>query len=172
MGADLADQSLTPTASTAGWGPHSPGSSALAARSESVHLRLYTTQSDAHVRRQLLGTRPALSEHPTRAHPHAVTQGYAMGKKIVYSMTPERTSNKLTYGELAFAGFFSAVPTTFVAAPVERVKVLLQMQGQGGKQLYKGPLDAVAKLYAEGGLRSVFRGTGATIVRDGPGSAA
>ncbi|KAL8280928.1 hypothetical protein RQP46_006607 [Phenoliferia psychrophenolica] len=98
--------------------------------------------------------------------------GYAMGKKIVYSMTPERTSTKLTYSELAFAGFFSAIPTTFVAAPVERVKVLLQMQGQGGKQLYNGPLDAVSKLYKEGGLRSVFRGTGATIVRDGPGSAA
>lgn len=50
-----------------------------------------------------------------------------MGKKIVYSMTPNRSSPGLTYGELAFAGFFSAVPTTLVAAPVERVKVLLQV---------------------------------------------
>lgn len=46
------------------------------------------------------------------------------------------------------------------------------MQGQGGKQLYSGPLDAVAKLYAEGGLRSIYRGTLATVARDGPGSAA
>ena len=46
------------------------------------------------------------------------------------------------------------------------------MQGQGGKQLYNGPLDAVRKLYAQGGIRSVFRGTGATLARDGPGSAA
>ncbi|KAK4701211.1 hypothetical protein P7C70_g5025, partial [Phenoliferia sp. Uapishka_3] len=98
--------------------------------------------------------------------------GYAMGKQIVYSMTPDRTSSKLTNGELAFAGFFSAVPTTFVAAPVERVKVLLQMQGQGGKQLYSGPLDAVTKLFKEGGVRSVYRGTAATVARDGPGSAA
>ena len=51
-----------------------------------------------------------------------------MGKKIVYAMTPERTSMSLTNSELAFAGFFSAVPTTFVAAPVERVKVLLQVR--------------------------------------------
>jgi len=27
-------------------------------------------------------------------------------------------------------------------------------------------------LYKEGGLRSIFRGTGATLARDGPGSAA
>lgn len=46
------------------------------------------------------------------------------------------------------------------------------MQGQGGKQLYNGPIDVVRKLYAEGGLKSVFRGTGATLARDGPGSAA
>lgn len=46
------------------------------------------------------------------------------------------------------------------------------MQGQGGEQLYKGPLDAVKKLYQQGGLRSIYRGTGATLARDGPGSAA
>ncbi|GAA6056608.1 hypothetical protein NBRC10513_001069 [Rhodotorula toruloides] len=98
--------------------------------------------------------------------------GYAMGKKLVYALTPNRTSSVLSYGELAAAGFFSAIPTTLVAAPVERVKVLLQMQGQGGKQLYSGPIDAVSKLYREGGLRSIYRGTLATVARDGPGSAA
>lgn len=99
-------------------------------------------------------------------------QGYAMGKKIVYAATPNRTQLELSNAELAFAGFFSAVPTTAVAGPMERVKVLLQMQGQGGALKYTGPFDVLRQLYAEGGLRSVFRGTGATLARDGPGSAA
>lgn len=51
-----------------------------------------------------------------------------MGKKLVYAATPNRTSSVLSYGELAAAGFFSAIPTTLVAAPVERVKVLLQVR--------------------------------------------
>jgi len=51
-----------------------------------------------------------------------------MGKKLVYAMTPNRPSSVLSYGELAAAGFFSAIPTTLVAAPVERVKVLLQVR--------------------------------------------
>jgi len=51
-----------------------------------------------------------------------------MGKKLVYAVTPSRTSSVLSYGELAAAGFFSAIPTTLVAAPVERVKVLLQVR--------------------------------------------
>jgi len=97
---------------------------------------------------------------------------YDLGKKIVYSLTPDRASQKLTIGELAFAGFFSAVPTTLVAAPAERIKVVLQVQGQGGKAQYSGPAAVVRGLYAEGGLRSIFRGTGATLARDGPGSAA
>lgn len=94
-----------------------------------------------------------------------------MGKKIVFAATPGRTSSKLTPAELAFAGFFSAIPATFVAAPAERVKVLLQVQGQGGKPAYTGPVDVLRKLYAEGGVKSIFRGTGATLARDGPGSA-
>lgn len=94
-----------------------------------------------------------------------------MGKRIVYAATPNRKTEALSMPELAFAGFFSAVPATFVAAPAERIKVLLQVQGQGGKPAYTGPADVVRKLYAEGGLKSIFRGTGATLARDGPGSA-
>lgn len=99
---------------------------------------------------------------------------YDMGKKLVYAMTPGRTDPKLSTGELAFAGFFSAVPTTLVAGPAERVKVLLQLQGQSGSTgpTYNGPVDVVRQLYKEGGLKSIFRGTGATLARDGPGSAA
>ncbi len=101
--------------------------------------------------------------------------GYDMGKRLVYKFTPERTSTALSTGELAAAGFFSAIPQAIVAAPAERVKVLLQIQGQGANQAgpkYSGPVDVVRSLYKEGGMRSIFRGTGATIIRDGPGSAA
>ncbi|KAK4685950.1 hypothetical protein P7C73_g4191, partial [Tremellales sp. Uapishka_1] len=97
--------------------------------------------------------------------------GYDLGKRIVYSLTPSRSIQALSIPELAFAGFFSAIPATMVAGPAERVKVLLQIQGQSAKPAYNGPVDVVRKLYAEGGLKSIFRGTGATLARDGPGSA-
>lgn len=54
-------------------------------------------------------------------------KGYDLGKRIVYSLTPDRKSQHLTIPELAMAGAFSAVPATLVAAPAERVKVLLQV---------------------------------------------
>lgn len=66
---------------------------------------------------------------------------------------------------------------TVITAPFERVKVLLQIQGQkelapGEKPKYSGGIDVVRQLYAEGGIRSVFRGSAMTLARDGPGSAA
>ncbi|KDN41423.1 mitochondrial carrier [Tilletiaria anomala UBC 951] len=100
---------------------------------------------------------------------------YDMGKKVVYALTPKRTDPQLSLPELAFAGFFSAVPTTLIAGPAERVKVLLQLQGQGASAAgpkYNGPIDVVRQLYKEGGLKSIWRGSGATLARDGPGSAA
>lgn len=101
-------------------------------------------------------------------------QGYDLGQKAVRAFTPNRPSPSFSTTEYAVAGFISAIPQTFVAAPVERAKVLLQIQGQSssGDAKYKGVLDVVRGLYKEGGIRSIFRGTGATLARDGPGSAA
>lgn len=82
-----------------------------------------------------------------------------------------------TVGQTSAAGFFSAIPQTLITAPFERVKVLLQIQGQkdlapGQKPKYNGQMDVVRQLYKEGGIRSVFRGSAMTLARDGPGSAA
>ena len=65
---------------------------------------------------------------------------------------------------------------TIITAPFERVKVLLQIQGQkqlapGEKPRYSGGTDVVRQLYKEGGIRSVYRGSAMTLARDGPGSA-
>jgi len=83
----------------------------------------------------------------------------------------------LTTAQISAAGFFSAIPMTLITAPFERVKVLLQIQGQkqlapGEKPKYSGGTDVVRQLYREGGIRSVFRGSAMTLARDGPGSAA
>jgi solute carrier family 25 (mitochondrial carnitine/acylcarnitine transporter), member 20/29 len=107
--------------------------------------------------------------------------GYGVGKSLVESLTPvPRNANgvpQYTISQISAAGFFSAIPMTLITAPFERVKVLLQIQGQkqlapGEKPRYSGGLDVVRQLYREGGIRSVFRGSAMTLARDGPGSAA
>ncbi|KKY26511.1 putative carnitine acyl carnitine carrier [Diplodia seriata] len=102
--------------------------------------------------------------------------GYDVGKQLVSSVSPVH-NNQFTIGQTSAAGFFSAIPMTLITAPFERVKVLLQIQGQkqlapGEKPKYSGGVDVVRQLYKEGGIRSVFRGSAMTLARDGPGSAA
>src|ERR1700712_4451232 len=102
--------------------------------------------------------------------------GYDVGKGLVRRFSTVE-NNQFSVGQVAAAGFFSAIPMTLITAPFERVKVLLQIQGQktlapGEKPKYSGGLDVVRQLYKEGGLRSVFRGSAMTLARDGPGSAA
>ncbi|KAL4952257.1 mitochondrial carrier domain-containing protein [Aspergillus filifer] len=106
--------------------------------------------------------------------------GYDLGKTLVSSLSEVEVKNntpQYTIGQISAAGFFSAIPMTLITAPFERVKVLLQIQGQnppppGEKPKYSGGLDVVKQLYKEGGIRSVFRGSAMTLARDGPGSAA
>jgi solute carrier family 25 (mitochondrial carnitine/acylcarnitine transporter), member 20/29 len=95
----------------------------------------------------------------------------------VQRVSAPNPDGSLTIGQISAAGFFSAIPMTAITAPFERVKVILQVQGQkklapGEKPRYSGGLDVVRQLYREGGVRSVFRGSAATLARDGPGSAA
>ncbi|KAI8907922.1 mitochondrial carrier domain-containing protein [Gorgonomyces haynaldii] len=99
---------------------------------------------------------------------------YDVGQRLVYSLTPNRKTKELSMLEFAIAGGFSAIPTTIVTTPMERVKVVLQTQDQAppGQKRYKGMFDAGRGMYAEGGLASLYRGTVATLARDIPGSAA
>lgn len=106
--------------------------------------------------------------------------GYGVGKKLVESVSTVEVRNETkqySVAQVSAAGFFSAIPMTLITAPFERVKVLLQIQGQkqlkpGEKPKYSGGIDVVRQLYKEGGIRSVFRGSAMTLARDGPGSAA
>ncbi|KAF9435147.1 carnitine transporter [Entomortierella beljakovae] len=98
--------------------------------------------------------------------------GYEIGKRIVLAASPNRTSQGLSMTEYAVAGFISAIPMTLFMAPSERIKIVLQTQGSGANKLYSGPIDVIRALYKEGGVASLFRGSGATLLRDGPGSAA
>ncbi len=95
---------------------------------------------------------------------------YDLGQKLI--VTGNGGRKQLTMTEYALAGAFSAIPTTIVTTPMERIKVTLQTQDQTAGKKYTGMMDAFKGMYKEGGMRSLYRGTVATLARDVPGSAA
>ena len=70
---------------------------------------------------------------------------------------------------LIFAGGLGGVACAFSVTPGERVKVVLQMQGQDGTPT-KTPMQTVRAIVAEGGWRGLFVGLKATLIREVPGT--
>ncbi|KAK4874112.1 hypothetical protein RN001_013472 [Aquatica leii] len=91
--------------------------------------------------------------------------GYGLGKLMFASPNGKLTMTQ-DFLSGGVAGFFS----TMFMAPGERIKCLLQVQESSGKKLYNGSLDCAIKLYKEGGIRNIYKGTLATLMRDVPAS--
>jgi solute carrier family 25 carnitine/acylcarnitine transporter 20/29 len=93
--------------------------------------------------------------------------GYGIGKKL---QTPTGEHGQYTLAQLFAAGMLSGVFTTVIMAPGERIKCLLQIQHSAHEHKYNGPVDCAKQLYKEGGIRSIYRGTALTLMRDIPAS--
>ncbi|KAH8376684.1 hypothetical protein KR093_000899 [Drosophila rubida] len=90
---------------------------------------------------------------------------YAAGKRLFQS--DEQV--KLTNPQIFMAGVGAGVCSALVTVPTDRIKVLLQTQHiSNGPIMYNGMLDTGFKLYKQGGLRSLFKGTCACVLRDSP----
>lgn len=88
--------------------------------------------------------------------------GFGLGKRLQQSTPDEKLSNL----QLFAAGAFSGIFTTTIMAPGERIKCLLQIQQTGTTPpKYSGMSDCAKSLYREGGLRSVYKGSVATLLR-------
>lgn len=93
--------------------------------------------------------------------------GFNLGKKLL-QRDPKQ---ELSYPELFAAGMLAGVFTTGIMVPGERIKCLLQMQMDSkGPPRFNGPVDCAKQIYREGGIRSIYKGTAATLLRDLPAS--
>jgi solute carrier family 25 carnitine/acylcarnitine transporter 20/29 len=98
--------------------------------------------------------------------------GYDIGQRIVRIFKKEHDA-PLNLLDISIAGGLSALPTTMVMAPTERIKCLLQVQSYAaGKPQYSGMPDCAMQVYRSGGLASLYKGTALTLMRDIPGSIA
>lgn len=110
--------------------------------------------------------------------------GYDVGQRLVRSLLDMRSGKdqykyseqELSLAAISAAGGFSALPTTLVMTPTERIKVMLQTQTlQKGQPQFSGPIHVVRSIIGSDGLRGamkLYQGTLATLCRDVPGSVA
>ncbi|XP_019746303.1 mitochondrial carnitine/acylcarnitine carrier protein-like [Hippocampus comes] len=90
--------------------------------------------------------------------------GFGLGKQLQQT----DPSQELTHPQIFLSGCLAGVFTTVIVAPAERIKCLLQVPTGGGTSKYSGPLDCATRLYKEQGIRSLYKGTLLTLIRDVP----
>ncbi|XP_058620101.1 tafazzin isoform X3 [Onychostoma macrolepis] len=90
--------------------------------------------------------------------------GFGLGKELLQSDPTVPITNTQIY----LAGMLAGVFTTVIVAPGERIKCLLQIQSSASQLKYAGPVDCALRLYKEQGIRSVYKGTVLTLIRDVP----
>ena len=95
--------------------------------------------------------------------------GYGMGKKLFCDKDAFDEGN-FKLGQIGMAGAFSAVFTTPVMAPQERLKCVLQTQKVGADGKLPSMSQVAKGLYKEGGLSNLLRGSGVTVLRDASAS--
>lgn len=94
-----------------------------------------------------------------------------LGNSIGKRLQQTHPDQELSVLQLFNAGMLAGVFTTAIMAPGERIKCLLQIQAAGsGPAQYAGPLDCARQLFKQGGIRSIYKGTCATLLRDVPAS--
>lgn len=104
--------------------------------------------------------------------------GYDIGNKL---QTPSKPNNEYSYPQIFISGMTAGLLSGLVLGPTERIKCLVQAQSfnvntslSGGlipdanATKYSGTIDCLKKVYKEGGIRSVFKGTLVTLYRDVP----
>ena len=91
--------------------------------------------------------------HPTSSHSQ---QNVARGK-----------GPDLSYPQFYLAGAGAGLTNSIVSGPVEHIRIRLQTQTKNaaGAYPFSGPFDACKKIYATDGMRGIFYGQGATLLR-------
>lgn len=87
-------------------------------------------------------------------------------KRLFGDENAKRGRQDLSHVQLYTSGLAGGIANSVLAGPIEHVRI--RMQTQKGNEL-RGPFDALRQIAARGGVSSVFRGMGPTVLREGHG---
>ncbi|WWD09554.1 hypothetical protein V865_007681 [Kwoniella europaea PYCC6329] len=79
-----------------------------------------------------------------------------------------RRGKVLSFGELLTAAGIAGMPAAYLTTPADVVKTRLQSQARAGQTVYKGVVDGFTKILQEEGVRALYKGGLARVIRSSP----
>ncbi|KAH3667232.1 hypothetical protein OGAPHI_002881 [Ogataea philodendri] len=90
--------------------------------------------------------------------------GFHEAKRQLLKANPSQ--KELNLKQYYIAGAFAGIVNAPITAPVEQIRILLQVQ-KDQHRLYTGPKDAISKIYGQSGLfKGIYRGSLITLLRE------
>jgi solute carrier family 25 aspartate/glutamate transporter 12/13 len=91
---------------------------------------------------------------------------YAHLKKDVFHEGLD--GKKLSFGELLLSAGIAGMPAAYLTTPADVVKTRLQTQARAGQTVYKGVMDGFKTILKEEGVRALYKGGLARVIRSSP----
>lgn len=79
-----------------------------------------------------------------------------------------KDGKKLSMIELLLSGSIAGIPAAYLVTPADVIKTRLQVSEREGHTMYRGILDAAAKIYKQEGIRAFFKGGVTRVLRSSP----
>ncbi|KAL1408030.1 mitochondrial aspartate-glutamate transporter agc1 [Vanrija albida] len=91
---------------------------------------------------------------------------YAHLKKDIFS--EGHRGKQLSFGELLLAAGIAGMPAAYLTTPADVIKTRLQSQQRAGQTVYKGFFDGFRKILQEEGVKALYKGGIARVIRSSP----
>lgn len=135
---------------------------------------LCSSQGSAHARSSSRASASSFCYYPAAMPRRAVPPASPLIPRAHIPLFSHREQNvargkgpDLSYPQFYLAGAGAGLTNSIVSGPVEHIRIRLQTQTKNaaGAYPYSGPFDACKKIYATDGMRGIFYGQGATLLR-------
>jgi solute carrier family 25 carnitine/acylcarnitine transporter 20/29 len=90
---------------------------------------------------------------------------FAVNEKSKFFFREKSDSNRLSFWQFYVSGGLSGVANSFISAPMEHIRIRMQIQTNTFK-LYNGSIDCFTKILQQYGIKGLYKGMGLTVVRE------
>jgi len=95
----------------------------------------------------------------------AVSIQFGVNENVKKLLSKYTGSDQFSFSQLFGCGVVAGLANAIVSVPSEHIRILMQTQSTTNP-MYKGSIDCIKQIYSQYGLKGLYKGTNATLLRE------